>query len=185
MGIRLECGCCVVRPWSEGEEPSLARHANSYQIWRRVRDRFPHPYTPADAERWVSSARRQDPQTHFAIEVDGEAAGGIGLEIGDDIERRSAEIGYWLGEVQWGRGITTAAVRALTGYGFEALDLTRIFAVPFVDNSASMRVLERCGYAREGTMRRSAIKEGVVMDQMLYAVTDRDELPGRPYGTLR
>jgi len=175
----------VVRPWSEGDETSLARHANSYKIWRRVRDRFPHPYTRADAKRWVASARLQDPQTHFAIEVDGDADGGIGLEIGDDIERRSAEIGYWLGEDHRGRGITTAAVRALTGYGFEALDLTRIFAVPFVDNSASLRVMERCGYAREGTMRRSAIKEGVVMDQMLYAIIDQDALPGRPYRALR
>ena len=106
--------------------------------------------------------------------MDGEATGGIGLEPGSDIERRTAEIGYWLGEAVWGRGIAIAAVRAVTGYGFEALDLTRVFAVPFASSSASIRVLEKCGYVREGTMRRSAIKEGAVIDQVLYALTDED-----------
>ncbi len=158
----------------EGDEPSMVRHANSYEVWRRLRDRFPHPYTRADAEQWIALTQRQDPQTHFAIEVSGEAIGGIGLELGSDIERRSAEIGYWLGEAFWARGITTAAVRTLTSYGFEMLGLTRIFAVPFASSSASIRVLEKCGYIREGVMRRSAIKEGVVIDQVLYARTDQD-----------
>ncbi len=172
--MRLDCGCCVLRPWKEDDETSLVRHANSYEVWRRLRDRFPHPYTRADAEQWIALARQQDPQTHFAIEVNGEAAGGIGLEPGSDIERRSAEIGYWLGEALWGRGITTAAVQALTSYGFKELGLTRIFAVPFASSSASIRVLEKCDYVREGTMRRSAFKEGVVVDQILYALTDQD-----------
>ena len=173
--VRLDCGRCVLRPWREGDEPSLVCHADNYEVWRRLRDRFPRPYTQADAEWWIAYARRQDPQTAFAIEVHGEAAGGIGLELVSDIERRSAEIGYWLGEAFWGEGITTAAVRALTGYGFEALGLTRIFAVPFASSYASIRVLEKCGYVRdEGVMRRSAIKEGVVLDQVLYALTDED-----------
>jgi [ribosomal protein S5]-alanine N-acetyltransferase len=172
--VRLDCECCVLRRWKDGDEPSLVRHANNYEVWRRLRDGFPHPYTHADAEWWIAFARRQDPQTHFAIEVRGEATGGIGLELGSDIECRSAEIGYWLGETLWGRGITTAAVRAMTRYGFETLNLTRIFAVPFATASASIRVLEKCGYVREGTMRRSAIKEGAVIDQVLYALTDED-----------
>ena len=157
-----------------GDEHSLVRHANNYEIWRRLRDLFPHPYTNADAEQWISFVQHQDSQTHFAIEVHGEAAGGIGLQLGSDIERRSAEIGYWLGEAFWGRGIATAAVGVLTRYGFEALNLTRIFAIPFASSSASIRVLEKCGYICEGTMRRSAIKEGVVIDQVLYALTDED-----------
>lgn len=172
--MRLDCGCCVLRPWREGDEPSLVRHADNYKVWRRLRDGFPHPYTRADAECWIAVAKQQDPQTHFAIEVHGEATGGIGLDLGSDIERRSAEIGYWLGEDLWRRGITTVAVRAVTEYGFEALHLTRIFAVPFATTSASIRVLEKCGYVHEGTMRRSAMKEGVVIDQELYALTDED-----------
>jgi ribosomal-protein-alanine N-acetyltransferase len=172
--VGLDCGRCVLRPWNEGDAPSLVRHANNYEVWRRLRDRFPHPYTQADAEQWIAFAQQQDPQTRFAIEVHGEVAGGITLELGSDIERCSAEIGYWLGEAFWGKGITTAAVRALTSHGFEAFNLTRIFAVPFANSSASARVLEKCGYVREGVMRRSAIKEGVVLDQVLYAVTDQD-----------
>ena len=172
--VRLDCGRCVLRSWREGDANSLVRHANNYEVWRRLRDGFPHPYTRADAEWWIIFARQQDPQTHLAIEVRGEAVGGIGLELGSDIERRSAEIGYWLGEAFWRKGITTAAVRAMTSYGFEALDLTRICAVPFASSSTSIRVLEKCGYVREGTMRRSAIKEGVVIDQVLYALTDED-----------
>jgi ribosomal-protein-alanine N-acetyltransferase len=159
--MRLDCGCCVLRPWREGDESSLVGHANNYEVWRRLRDRFPNPYTYADAEQWIAIVQRQDPQRHFAIEVHGGATGGIGLELGSDIERRSAEIGYWLGQDFWGRGIITAAVRALTRYGFETLNLTRIFAVPFASSSASTRVLEKCGYIHEGIMRRSAIKEGV------------------------
>jgi RimJ/RimL family protein N-acetyltransferase len=93
-GLRLDCGRCVFRPWREGDEPSLARHADNYEVWRRLRDRFPHPYTHADTEQWIASARQQDPQTSFATEARGEAVGGIGLELGSDIERRSAEIGY-------------------------------------------------------------------------------------------
>lgn len=179
----LDCGACVLRPWREEDVPSLARHADSYEVWRHLRDRFPRPYTQADAEWWVAFARGQEPQTNFAVEADGEAVGGIGLELkGDDVERCSAEIGYWLGEAAWGKGIATAAVRALTAYGFEAFGLTRIYAVPFANNPGSARVLEKAGYAREGVMRRSAIKEGVVLDQVLYAVTDQD--PKTPCATI-
>ena len=128
----------------------MVRHANNREVSRRQRDRFPHPYTRADAERWIAFAKQQDPQTQFAIEVDGEAAGGIGLEPGSDIERRTVEIGYWLGEDVWGRGIA-AAVRAVTGYGFEALDLTRVFAVlsrAVPRRYASWRSAATCGRGR-------------------------------------
>ena len=172
--MRIDCGRCVLRHWTEGDESSLVRHANNREVWRHVRDSFPRPYTRADAEWWIGFVRGQDPQMNFAIEVDGEAVGGIGLTPKSDVERRSAEVGYWLGEAVWGGGVATAALRALTTYGFEAFDLTRIFAVPFANNPASVRVLEKAGYVREGLMRRSAVKEGVVLDQVLYAVTDLD-----------
>jgi Acetyltransferase (GNAT) domain len=102
--VKLECGRCVLRFWSEGDAPSLVRCANNYEVWRRLRDRFPHPYTQAGAEQWIAFAQQQDHQTQFATEVHGEeVAGGITLELGSDIERCSAEIGYWLGEAFWGR----------------------------------------------------------------------------------
>ena len=172
--MRLDCGPCVLRPWAPGDAPSLVRHADNYEIWRRLRDNFPHPYTRVKADEWISFARGQNPQTQLAIEVLAEAVGGIGLELRSDVERCSAEVGYWLGESVWGRGVAPAAVRAITRYGFEELGLVRLFAVPFASNEASMRVLEKAGYTREGTMRRSAIKEGVVLDQVLYAITDQD-----------
>jgi [ribosomal protein S5]-alanine N-acetyltransferase len=155
----------------------LVRHANNYKVWRSLRDGFPHPYTLADAEQWINFTEQQSPQTFFAIEVGGEAVGGVGLEPQSDIERLSAEIGYWLGEALWGKGIATVAVRALSAYGFKELGLTRIFAVPLISSSASMRVLEKAGYIREGVLRRSAIKEGIVLDQVLYALTDMDVFP--------
>jgi [ribosomal protein S5]-alanine N-acetyltransferase len=172
-GVRLDCGLCVLRPWNEGDRSSLVRHANSYEVWRHMRDQFPYPYTSEAADEWIAFAQ-QNPQTQFAIEVRGEACGGISLMLKSDVERCSVEIGYWLGEAVWGRGIVTAAVRALTDYGFKTLGLTRIFAVPFADNAASVRVLEKAGYLREGVMRRSAIKEGIIRDQILYAITDQD-----------
>ncbi len=108
--------------------------------------------------------------THFAIEVEGEAAGSIGLELGEDVARRSAEIGYWLGEAHWGRGIATEAVRTVTAYGFEQLDLVRIFANVFAWNPASMRVLEQAGYVLEGRLRSAVTKDGETIDQLAYAV---------------
>ena len=172
--MRLDCGLCVLRPWTADDVSSLVRHANNYEVWRHLRNQFPHPYTREDAEEWIAFVEQRNPQTYFAIEVQGEAVGGIGLIPKSAIERCSAEMGYWLGEAVWGKGIATAAVRALTNYGFKAFGLTRIFAVPFANNPASARVLEKAGYVREGVMRRSAIKEGVVLDQFLYAITDLD-----------
>lgn len=179
----LQPGIAALRPWRMGDESSLVRHANNYEVWRRVRDSFPHPYTHEDAEQWIAFAG-QHSQTQFAIEVGGEAVGGIGLELGSGIEHRSAELGYWLGEDFWGRGIATAAVEAVTPHGFEQLGLTRIFATPLEGSSASMRVLEKCGYVREGVMRRSVVKEGGVLDQVLYAMTDEDR-EGREQWTPR
>ena len=122
-------------------------------------------------------ATAMSPTTFFAIAVDGEAVGGIGYTLHEDVERVSAEIGYWLGTSFWGRGIMTSALRALTGYAFEQhSDLRRIYAVPYAWSSASIRVLEKVGYRLEGRMRQSAIKDGRVTDQFLYAIM-REELP--------
>jgi [ribosomal protein S5]-alanine N-acetyltransferase len=170
-----------IRSWRRGDEPSLARHADSEQLWRNVRDQFPHPYTLADAEAWVARASVAEPETQFAIEVDGEAAGGIGLFLQEDVARYSAELGYWLGEAHWGRGIMTAAVREFTEHAFRTFDLCRIYAIVFEWNPASRRVLEKAGYRLEGQMRRAAVKEGRVLDQFLYA-TVRDLTGDRAVG---
>jgi [ribosomal protein S5]-alanine N-acetyltransferase len=152
-----------------GDEPALVRHADNRKIWLNVRDRFPYPYTPADAEAWVARAAAATPETQFAIEGDGEAIGGVGLFLQADVERYSAEIGYWLGEAFWGRGLATAVVRGFTDYAFDAFDLCRIYANVFEWNPGSCRVLEKAGYVLEGRLRSSAVKDGFVLDGFLYA----------------
>lgn len=165
--LRLEH--CTVRPWAEADRPALVRHANDRDIWRNLRDRFPHPYTPEAAEQWLAFLAQSDPLTHFAIEVEGESAGGIGFEIGQDVHRRSAEIGYWLGRAVWGRGIATEALLALTDYAFAHHDLARIQAFVYAWNPASMRVLEKAGYYREATLRQAVTKDGATTDMLIYA----------------
>ncbi|QHV96000.1 GNAT family N-acetyltransferase [Spirosoma endbachense] len=172
--MRIDCGPCVIRSWQHGDEKRLHIHANNKAIWLNLRDRFPHPYTQTDAQAWIKHVIDQKPEISFAIDVAGEAVGAIGLELHQDIERCSAEVGYWLGEHYWGKGIVTAALKAVTEYGFNQFELTRIYAVPFVRNTASIKVLEKVGYQLEGIMRRSAIKDGEVLDQALYAyMTDQ------------
>jgi ribosomal-protein-alanine N-acetyltransferase len=166
----LELPGCRVRPWRPGDEPALARHADSRKVWLNVRDVFPHPYTLADAERWVREAAAASPPTQFAIEVEGEAAGGVGLLLQEDVARRSAELGYWLGEAYWGRGIMTEVVRAFTDHAFATFDLCRVYACVFDWNPASVRVLEKAGYAFEGRLRKSVTKDGHTLDQLVYAV---------------
>ena len=134
-----------------------------------LRDRFPFPYEMEHATTFLGWLAKQPSPTVWAIEVHGEAVGGIGIELHSDVERVSAEIGYWLGESLWGRGIATEAVRAVTTAAFTRYDITRLYAVPFADHPASVRVLEKSGYVKEGLMRRSAIKDGKIRDQFLYA----------------
>jgi ribosomal-protein-alanine N-acetyltransferase len=159
----------VVRSFRASDVASLVRHANNRKIWANLRDRFPHPYTTADGRAYLRNVRRMAPETFFAIEVDGEAAGSIGYVLQSDVERMSAEIGYWLGEDVWGRGIATEAVEAVTRDAIARHQLTRLFALPFAGNAASCRVLEKAGYVLEARLRRSAIKEGVIRDQFQYA----------------
>jgi ribosomal-protein-alanine N-acetyltransferase len=167
--LRLQCGPCLLRPWQRGDEAALVRHANNRKVWLNLRDLFPHPYRLEDAEWWVGHASSEQPVTNLAIEVDGEAVGGIGLVLGTDVARYSAEVGYWLGESVWGRGIATAALETFCGHAFSRFALLRLFALPFADNAASCRVLEKVGFLREGVLRQCAVKDGRVLDQVMYA----------------
>jgi len=160
-----------LREWQPRDALSIVRHANDYEVWRFLRDRFPHPYTARDAEAWLDRVRGESPPLDFVITVDDEAVGGIGLTRGADIERVSAEVGYWLGRSVWGRGLATAAVRSITDYAFRVLSLERVFALPFEGNRASARVLVKAGFRLEGTLRSAAIKEGRVTDLLLFART--------------
>ena len=168
--MEMKLSKSVLRAWKPGDEPSLVRHANSRTIWRNLRDAFPHPYTLVDAKRWIEVANPTTAVVNFAIVVDSAAVGGIGLVLKEDVFRRSAEIGYWLGEEFWGRGIVTEAVRAVTDYAFERFDLCRVYAGVFEWNPASMRVLEKAGYEFECRMKKSVTKDGETIDEFIYAV---------------
>jgi ribosomal-protein-alanine N-acetyltransferase len=169
MSIELFGIRCIVRPFIAADAVSVAAVANDRRIWLQLRDLFPHPYHLADAENYIGRVATAAPPLSLAMVVDGRAVGGVGLQLMTDINRRSAEIGYWLGAAYWGRGIATEAVALVTEWAFLAHGLLRIFAQPFAANLASRRVLEKAGCELEGTMRRSAIKEGEVRDQCLYA----------------
>jgi ribosomal-protein-alanine N-acetyltransferase len=167
--MHLTLRTCVVRSWRTSDAAPITRYANNRKIWLNLRDAFPHPYMLKDAREYIRGVRQRTPETSFAIAVDDEAIGGIGFMLHPDVERVSAEIGYWLGEPFWGRGIASDALKAVTAYAVETHQLTRIFAVPFAWNTASCRVLEKAGYVLEARLRRSAIKDGKMTDQLQYA----------------
>jgi RimJ/RimL family protein N-acetyltransferase len=150
---------------------SLARHANSRKIWLAVRDLFPHPYTIQDAREFLQRAIAEQPETKFCIEIESAAVGGIGVHPGEDVHRHTATIGYWLGEQFWGCGIMTEAVTAVTDFCFNSFPLGRISAEVFSNNPGSARVLEKAGFAFEGRLKNHVLKDGRLLDSLLYART--------------
>lgn len=167
--MELASAPCTVRSYRVGDAASLAHHGNNRRVWENLRDRFPHPFTEAKGAEYIARVLGSSEQTSFAIDVGGAAVGGISLHRGSDIEQASAELGYWLGEEFWNRGIATRAIQLVTDYAFNDLELLRVFAVPFTSNIGSYRALEKAGYLREGRLRQSAVKDGRVVDQYLYA----------------
>jgi RimJ/RimL family protein N-acetyltransferase len=167
--MKLALRTCEVRSWQPRDVNSLVTHANNRNVSINLRDRFPFPYTSRDGREFIKMARRMTPETFFAIAVEGVAVGGIGFVPHQDVERVSSEVGYWLGEAFWGRGITTEALSAITKYAIVTHGFTRLFALPFAHNEASCRVLEKAGYVLEARLRKSAIKDGQIRDQLQYA----------------
>ena len=160
----------TIRGWKLGDEVSLQKHANNPKVSANLMDRFPCPYTMDEAVKWVNSLLEQDPLINFAIDINGEVIGGIGVEPRIDVYRKTALIGYWLSEELWGRGIMPEAVKLVTNYAFKKLDFIRLQASVYSKNPASMRVLEKAGYVKEGVMRNAVIKNGVVLDEHMYAI---------------
>jgi [ribosomal protein S5]-alanine N-acetyltransferase len=163
MDLRLPQ--CTIRRFRRGDEEAIAENGNDRDIWRNVRDRFPHPYNLGDAAWWIANSG----ETHFGIEVDGAIGGAIGFDRDEDVFRRGAEIGYWLGKKHWGKGIVTAALSALTDHVFATTDIVRLYAGVFEWNPASARVLEKAGYVFEGRKKSAVFKDGELIDELLYA----------------
>ncbi len=159
-----------IRPWQMTDKAPLLRYADNRNVWINLTDVFPHPYTEEDADRWLwRCGARQAPHMHFAIDLSGEPIGGVGFDPMNDVHRKTASIGYWLGEPFWGRGIATFALKLATDYAFANFELERLQATVFEWNPASARVLEKAGYQLEGRLRKDIWKDGKLADALLYA----------------
>ena len=157
-----------LREWKRSDAEALAKIANNKKIWDNVRDRLPHPYTIKDAKEWLDLAREQKIATTFCIEADGELAGSIGIIIRDDVYRKTVEIGYFVGEEYWGKGIATEAVGQMVDYVKKQFDVVRIFAEVFEYNKASMKVLEKNGFYLECIRKKAVMKNNVILDDYVW-----------------
>ena len=171
--MNLDCDKCVVREWAPSDKPVLAQFANNRKVWRNLTDKFPYPYTEADADWWLKFVAQMVEPTHWAIEVDSVSVGGIGVTLRDGIFVKSGLFGYWLAEPYWGRGIMSAAVKPVSRFAMSSFGLVRLEAPVLAWNPASMRVLEKSGFVREGVLRASAFKDGQLVDSVLYALVDK------------
>ncbi len=162
----------LLRPWQTGDAASLQKYAASPRVAANLRNVFPHPYTAEDAAWFLADCAHasEENDRRRAIVVEGEAVGGIGLTRLSDVACKTMEIGYWLGEPFWGRGIMTAAVRQFCAQAFALGDVERIQAAIFARNIASRRVLEKAGFTLEGVLRHSVYKNGELMDSCMYAL---------------
>ena len=161
----------TLRQWRLADKTSLAKHADNIRIWNNVRDYFPNPYTEKDGEEFISMViTKPAPATDFAIDIAGKAVGGIGVVLKSDVEKITAEIGYWLGEDYWKKGIMTTVVKEMVNYIFANLPITKIYAGVFDFNIASQRVLEKAGFTNEAILKKAAIKNGKVIDLHYYSI---------------
>ena len=159
-----------LRKWDETDLNCLVKYANNENIAKCLTNAFPHPYSIEDGKTFLSMIADDNPTKVFAIDIDGEAVGSIGIFPQTDIHAKSAEIGYWLAEEFWGNGITPKAIREIVDYGFQTFDIIRIFARPFSTNINSQRVLEKAGFTCEAQLKKAIFKNGEFLDEMIYAI---------------
>jgi RimJ/RimL family protein N-acetyltransferase len=158
----------TLREWKRSDADALAAIANNKKIWDNVRDRLPYPYTKKDAKEWLELVKKQKTVTTFCIEVDGNLAGSIGVTLKDDVYRKTVELGYFIAEEYWGRGIATEAIRQMVSYVRKEFDIVRIYAEVFEYNKGSMKALEKNGFYLECIRKRGAFKNNVVLDDHVW-----------------
>lgn len=159
-----------LRPWKIEDLNSLVKYADNRNIAKFLTDAFPHPYTHESGKTYIEDVSKIEPQRVFAIDVNREAIGSIGIYLGTDIHRKNAELGYWLAEPFWGKGLITQAIKQIVAYSFQTFEIERIFARPFGNNPASQRVLEKCGFNLEARLKSTIFKNGEYLDELIYAV---------------
>jgi [ribosomal protein S5]-alanine N-acetyltransferase len=173
--VRLQTDKCLLRAWTFDDAAGLAAGLNNRRVWLHLRDWVPHPYSIEDARNYLERVIPPQSEHAVCIEVDGAVGGGMSIRMGSGVHRRTAELGYWLAEPLWSRGIMTSAVRAFVPASMQSLGLDRIFATTYSNNPASARVLENAGFVFEGRLRKNAVKDEQVLDSLMYAWV-REEL---------
>ncbi|HEY4325585.1 MAG TPA: GNAT family protein [Mucilaginibacter sp.] len=168
--MELKGSIFTLRGWQPADMQSLQQQADNKNISNYLFDRFPYPFTIADAEKFISAHHGQDPVTNFAIIIDSNVVGGIELKPGTDIYRKTAPLGYWLGEAFWGQGIMTEVVKLITTHAFEKFDIIRLQASVNSNNPASMRVLEKAGFKGEAILKNAIFKNNEIMDEHLFVL---------------
>ncbi len=160
----------TLRHWSLDDLPNLVKFANNFEIAKFLTDKFPHPYTEADGMNFIKHALEETPVRFMAIALDGQAIGAIGLHSQQDVQRKNMELGYWLAQPFWGKGIMTRAVTQMTDYGFRSFDITRIYARAYGPNIGSQQVLKKAGFVLEAHFKGTIFKNGEFLDELIYAV---------------
>ena len=158
----------TIRTWTLEDLPNLVLYANNINVWNNMRNYFPYPYTEEIGKAWLEETVKAVPIVNLAIDLDGQAIGGIGLILNSDVYVMSAEISYWIGEPFWGMGITTEAIRQMVEYTFYYYDVVRLYSEVFETNKSSMRVLEKNGFYLEGVRRKAVLKNSILMDDYIW-----------------
>lgn len=171
----ISLSTCILRDFQFGDENSLQANADNLAVWRNLRDSFPHPFTVNDAINWISMNKAFQKPLNLAVTIDDKVIGGIGIVQQTDIYRLNAEIGYWLGEPFWNRGIMSEAVPAMVNYTFANFDIIRVYAGVFDRNLASMRVLEKAGFKKEAIHHQAIFKNGELLDEHLFTIVNTSQ----------
>jgi ribosomal-protein-alanine N-acetyltransferase len=164
----------VLRPFVLSDSQSLAKHANNRLVSENLRDHFPFPYNEEDAIQFIQSVSKESPIKAYAIDINGQAIGAAGIVLKEDIYKGNGEIGYWIGQEYWGKGIVTFVVKELLRKAFDELKLYRVYAEVFEHNNASARVLEKNGFSKEATLSKAIIKNGVYQDLYIFSILNQN-----------
>lgn len=159
-----------LRPWTINDLDSLVENANNLEISKNLSDAFPHPYTPDNGKAFIEMATKDDPIHIFAIDFEGRAIGGIGIHPQNDIFRKNAELGYWLGQKYWNKGIMSKFIPDMVDFAFKTYDINRVFARVFGENISSQKALEKCGFTLESHIKGNLFKNGKFQDELIFSI---------------
>lgn len=160
-----------LRPFTMNDVESLVKYANNPRIAENLTNLFPHPYTHEHGKGFIEMSLSHQPLRVHAISIEGEACGGIGVHPQTDVYCKNAELGYWLGEPFWGKGIITQAILQIIPYAFATFNITRLYARPFSKNIASQKVLEKAGFKKEAVLKNAFFKNGEYLDEIIYSIS--------------